>query len=215
MAKKESRGVFRDDTKVLDMACGGGANLYHMSRMFPNVQFEGIDYDSDLVKMAQKTCSHSNNVIDIMQGDWFHLDSSLINKYNGIISYQTLSWIENYDKAIEALTKLNPSWIAISSLFFEGDIDYFINLVGYKDGYDDGNHLARYNVYSLPRIKHIFSKLGYTKFEYVPFNIDIDIDSSGVDKKWIGTYTKKFEDGERLQISGGIMMPWYFILARK
>lgn len=31
----------------------------------------------------------------------------------------------------------------------------------------------------------------------------------------IGTYTIKTEEGKRLQISVGLMMPWYFVVAYK
>lgn len=212
---KEKEDIFVDNSRVLDMACGGGANLYYLSRRFKNVAYEGIDYDRELVDMARDTCQGCDNVKRIMQDDWFNLEKELIGKYDGIVSFQTLSWLSNYEKAIEALTELNPKWIAISSLFYEGDIDYFIDLSCYRNGYDIGENLYKYNVYSLPRVEYLFSRLGYKHFEYTPFKIDIDLDEKNVDKRWIGTYTKKLEDGDRIQISGGIMMPWYFILARK
>ena len=54
--------------------------------------------------------------------------------------------------------------------------------------------------------------LGYEKFEYIPFEIDIDLPQTTKD---IGTYTIKSEEGKRIQISAGLMMPWYFIVASK
>ena len=56
-------------------------------------------------------------------------------------------------------------------------------------------------------------KLGYSYFEYMPFEIDIDIPRG--ESMDIGTYTIKTEDGKRLQISAGLMMPWYFVVAYK
>lgn len=35
------------------------------------------------------------------------------------------------------------------------------------------------------------------------------------EKAGLGTYTEKLEDGRRIQISGGLMLPWYFIVACK
>ena len=31
----------------------------------------------------------------------------------------------------------------------------------------------------------------------------------------MGTYTIKTEDGNRLQVSGAMLMPWYFVYAAK
>ena len=68
-----------------------------------------------------------------------------------------------------------------------------------------------YNIHSLIRFRKYLKELGYSKFEYVPFDIDIDLPRT--DSLDIGTYTVRLEDGKRIQISGGMMMPWYFIAA--
>ena len=65
----------------------------------------------------------------------------------------------------------------------------------------------------LPKIKELFNGLGYKKFDYRPFNIDIDIKKP--EKAGLGTYTERLENGKRIQISGGLMLPWYFIVAYK
>lgn len=53
--------------------------------------------------------------------------------------------------------------------------------------------------------------LGYQNFEYMPFEIDIDIPKT--DSMDIGTYTVKTVEGKRIQISAGLMMPRYFVVA--
>ena len=63
------------------------------------------------------------------------------------------------------------------------------------------------------KIKELFNGLGYKKFDYRPFNIDIDIKKP--EKAGLGTYTERLENGKRIQISGGLMLPWYFIVAYK
>ena len=51
-----------------------------------------------------------------------------------------------------------------------------------------------YNIYSLKRVQKCFEKLGYNHFDFIPFNIDIDIPKT--DSMDIGTYTIKTEDGK-------------------
>ena len=63
------------------------------------------------------------------------------------------------------------------------------------------------------KIRERFAELGYKKFKYKYFDIDIDLPRP--EKDGLGTYTKKLEDGSRIQISAGLMLPWYFIVAYK
>ncbi len=135
-------------------------------------------------------------------------------KFDGIISFQTLSWLPEYQEPLRNLSLLNPKWIAISSLFYEGDIEYTIKLKDYYRASNDKEYEeAYYNIYSLIRVREYLKKLGYYKFEYMLFEIDIDLPKT--ESMDIGTYTIKTEDGRRLQISAALMMPWYFIVASK
>lgn len=105
---------------------------------------------------------------------------------------------------------LNPEWIAMSSLFYDGRINFYINL---DDHEQNGGGEHYYNIYSLPLVKELFERNGYKKFYYEKFDIDIDLPKPK--GKEMGTYTVKTEDGERLQISGALLMPWYFVLAKR
>lgn len=120
----------------------------------------------------------------------------------------------DYKKAIKCIAKLNPDWIGISSLCYEGNVEYKIEVSDYTRG-DEKNECLQcnYNIDSLPRLKDYFSELGYSRFEYKKFDIDIDIERPVTDG--IGTYTRRMEDGSRIQISAGLMLPWYFIIASK
>ncbi len=109
---------------------------------------------------------------------------------------------------------LNPKWLALSSLFYEGRINYDTKLTNYERlDIDKAYTEVLYNIYSLPIIRDYLRDKGYTKFVYEPFIIDIDIEKS--DSLDIGTYTVKKEDGGRIQISGAMMMPWYFVYAER
>lgn len=198
---------------ICDMACGGGANIAYMSSIFENVFFTGIDLLDELVIYGNKQLEGKDNC-RLYQGDWYNLDTKWIGKFNGIISFQTLSWLPEYENALSSLAMLNPDWIAISSLFYEGDIEYTIKVKDYYRPYGNKEYgEAYYNIYSLNRIKEYFKQLGYSQFDYVPFDIDLDLPKP--ESLDLGTYTIKTEDKKRIQVSGALMMPWYFIVASK
>lgn len=200
-------------SRICDFGSGGGANLAYLAQKYPQVNFEGIEISRELVDFGNKKLIDLENA-RIVKGDWYHLGSDLVNRYKGIISFQTLSWLPEYGEPIRCMTELQPDWIVISSLFYEGDIDYTIQLKDYTRASETREYEKYYyNIYSLNKVKEVFAEFGYKRFKYKRFEIDIDLEKPV--KEGLGTYTKKMADGSRIQISGGLMLPWYFILAYK
>lgn len=115
------------------MACGIGANMLYMANRHENIQFTGMDIEPNYIEYANqmlgKNSKYGNCKFYI--GDWFDIESKWIDTFDGIISFQTLSWLSEYEIPLKALAKLNPRWKAVSSLFYEGDIDYSIKLKNY------------------------------------------------------------------------------------
>lgn len=211
-------GYFSDKNElhICDMGCGGGANLYYLASKFPQHYFTGIELNAQLVEMANRQLEQ-NNLKDknvggggrrVIQGDLYNLSNEFYNTFDGIILFQVLVSLPEYEKALDAMAQLNPRWIAFSSLFYEGNIDFIIRTKDYSYGDED-----YYNIYSLPRIKDYLAKLGYVKFEYIPFDIDIDLPKPKTEG--FGAYTFKTEDGKRLQMSAALLLPWYFVVASK
>ncbi len=199
-----------DKLTICDIACGAGSNLNYLHNKFPKCSFTGIELNEELVlegnrKLQNIECCH------IEQGDWYNLDIKYINKFNGVLSFQTLSWLPEYKEALKSLVNLNPDWIAVTSLFYEGNIDYITKVIDYNYDETIGHKEFYYNVYSLIQLKKFLNELGYSKFEYLPFDIDIDIPKPEAEVR--GTYTIKTEEGKRIQVSGAQLMPWYFVLA--
>ena len=111
------------------------------------------------------------------------------------------------------MLQLDPTWIGITSLFFDGDVSCRIEVQ------DDATPTSEmpyrssfYNVYAIPQIKQLLEHRGY-HFACTPFEIDIDLPKPA--SNGMGTYTVRLEDGKRLQISGPLLMNWYFVLGRK
>ncbi|MBL7195622.1 MAG: methyltransferase domain-containing protein [Desulfobacterales bacterium] len=209
----EEIGYIQRDSqlKIIDIGSGSGANIYYMGKRYPNSQFIGMDINSDLVTSGNQF--FQDNGIEncqLIKGDIYNLSEKYVPANDAIVSFQTLSWLPEFKKPIASLSKLKARWIALSSLFYDGPLsctievqDYDINLNPCKESF--------YNVYSLPVVRDYLLKNGYPKFQYTPFEIDIDLPRPS--EKGRGTYTEKLKNGNRLQISGPLLMPWYFIAA--
>lgn len=198
------------------MACGAGANTLYMANRHENIKFVGMDIEKDCIDYANgilsKTSKWGN--CSFYVGDWFNMEPKWINAFDGIISLQMVLMLPDYREGLKKLADLSPDWIAFSSLFYEGDIEYTIKFRNYYRPSNGKDYTeCYYNIHSTIQCKKFMNELGYRHFEYMPFEIDIDIPRT--DSKDIGTYTVGTDEGKRIMISGGMMMPWYFAVAYK
>ncbi|OGZ22928.1 MAG: hypothetical protein A3A08_02670 [Candidatus Nealsonbacteria bacterium RIFCSPLOWO2_01_FULL_41_9] len=213
----ESFGLLNKNRQdvIADIGAGMGGNIHYMAKKYPKAAFIGIDIDPILVKIGNEYLKKAGIInAKLIKGDLYNLDKGYVGKYSGLVSYQTLSWLPDYELPIKKMARLKPDWLAITSLFYDGEVnckitvqDYTAHLGGklYKESF--------YNIYCLRLVRELFLKCGYSKFDYIPFKIDIDLPKQK--NKGMGTYTKKLANGDRIQFSGPILMNWYFILARK
>lgn len=200
--------------RILDMACGAGANTLYMADRHENIQFIGMDIDKEFVdhgnKMIQLRSKYGN--CELCVGNWFGIEDKWRDKFDGIISFQTLFMFPDYREALDKLIDLHPNWIAVSSLFYEGEIEYTNK---FRDYYrpSEGEEYTEYyyNVHSMVCYRKYMEERGYKNFDFIPFEIDIDIPKT--DSMDIGTYTVQTIEGKRIQISAGLMMPWYFVVS--
>jgi len=136
-----------------------------------------------------------------------------LNSYDGVISLQTISWLEHFRGAFRnVFFNLNPSWFALSSLFYEGNISAYTQVHEYESG-----KVFSYNTYSITQVKAFAEKYGYSLVKYKPFDISVDLpkpESSDL----MGTFTQQIVRNDavtRLQISGPLLMSWYMLFFRK
>ena len=157
----EQLGVLNPKSKlnILDIGTGKGANLYYMQQRFSNCQYIGLDINNDYVQDGNAFFeSQKIRNCKLENGDLYNLDSEkYADRFEGIISIQTLSWLPEYEKALNEIIKLNPDWISLTSLFYEGLIDCKIEIISYKSPQDKNSfRTISYNTYSLPRIENFF-----------------------------------------------------------
>ena len=78
-------------TQILEIGCGNGTNCIELSKLFPDIQFYGLDYVEEMVVKARKRAEDIPNVsFDV--DDVTILDSSIIfgKKFDAIITDRCL-----------------------------------------------------------------------------------------------------------------------------
>jgi SAM-dependent methyltransferase len=200
---------------VLDIGSGAGAATYYLANRNSRTNFIGIDHSKELIHSAQKTSREfrlRNLAFD--HGDWLNLDKKWgVGGIDGVISLQALSWLPEMRKPMTQIFKvIKPDWIGLTSLFYEGDISCKIEVFEHSR-----SRKTFYNVYSLKELDRLAVGYGYKVVKSNGFDIGIDIPKpANIDL--MGTFTEKVVRSsgyQRLQISGPLIMNWYFVLIKK
>jgi SAM-dependent methyltransferase len=199
-----------DDVSVLDASCGIGDLLYFFAQLNPNARFTGVDKAGFLIDEARTHFADKSNVT-FEQGDIYALAEQFgKNSFDLSVCKQTLSWLPSYEKPVEELMAVTRRAVFISSLFYDGRIDFETRVREYttdsgRDGYN-----ALYNVYSFPIFREFCLDRGAKDVVGFDFAMRIDLPRpANLDR--MGTYTVQLQSGERLQISGALLMPWKIV----
>jgi len=200
--------IQNNNFKILDACCGIGHLDYFFSSLSPNSTFFGIDQTPFLIDEAKKLCSEKENV-SFEVDDLYNISEKYPKLFDITINWKTISWLPYYDECIKSLFAVTKKHIFLSSLFYDGDIDFEIKVREYKKEKSKKGFNQFYNVYSYPRFEKFLYELGAKSVKSYNFEIGIDIPKSSIDH--MGTYTMTLDTGKRIQISGPILMLWKII----
>jgi SAM-dependent methyltransferase len=139
---------------ALDVCCGAGANIYHLSQWQPAFSWTGIDLAGDVLFHLGEPFFRSRDLRPtLLQGDLYEMDSVLQGrKFDLVLCLQTALVLPDFFTALERLLDVTRGWLVISSLFTDFDVNVR------TDAFD----LARpsgcqgpfsYHVYSVSRVR--------------------------------------------------------------
>lgn len=193
---------------ILDACCGIGYLSYFLSEISPKSKFLGVDQTYYLIEEAKKLGQKKSN-ISFELNDISNIVTKYPKNFDISINWRTLSWLPYYKQMLRDLFAVTKHHIFLSSLFYDGDIDFITQVREFKKEAGKEHFNDYCNVYSLPQFQKFVYKLGAKNIEVYDFEINKDLEKPPIDQ--LGGYTLKLEDGKRLQISGIILLPWKII----
>ena len=202
----------KNTKNIIDIGTGIGSNLQYFSSKNKFINFLGVDYETSRIKLGRKL--NTNPKIKIKKLDILKSVKSLQNKFDGLICIHTLCCFKKLDIVIKNFCKIKPKWIAINSLFFDGDLDVLIHIRDHQNKkLKDNNPNSDFNIFSLKKLKEIFNKNGYKIVCERPYFPIKKIKKVGKGKR--GSYTLKTEIHKHSTFSGPVYLPWHFVVAKK
>lgn len=209
---QECIGQF-DGLRILDAACGAGANVLHMLRRWPHAHITGVDLKPEAIsyarwhipkKFLQRTLFRVGDILALPEYFAPH-------EFDVTTLMQTLLLFdrETYPRVLESIFAVTRSWVFLSSLFteYEMDVESRIHLHVASDEYPSGN--VSYNTLAVSRFARVCKSLGARKVLWRDFDISVNLEPPTA--KGLGTYTVSLANGKRLQFSGCVFMPWKFV----
>jgi ubiquinone/menaquinone biosynthesis C-methylase UbiE len=188
---------------IADIACGGGSLTFHLRSIFPKAHFTLCDYNADGLVLAKELNGENCNYL---QGNIYDLSGIKDNSFDLVCCWQTLSWLDEPEKALHELIRIaKPGGkIFASSLFnLDHEVDIYAKVMDHTLPSGQQGLSFSYNTYAAKSVeKWVAGKVkNFQLHKFIP-EIDFKYDGHG-----IGTFTVQTEKG-RLQISGGYLMNW-------
>ena len=206
-----------NNKNLIDFACGNGANLFYLKKNFSPNNLFGIDFNKSLIKFANnlkiknKIKNISFKLVNVLK-----IKNSYKNKFDIATCLQTISYFNDYKVLMAQMAKLNPKYICVSGLFWEGLIDFQIRVNHLKNSSYKRKikYFDNYNIFSLQNYISFMKKLGYKKNYIKKFVIDKKINPKKDKNKFMSTYTYLINK-KNIQFSGPLLMNWFFIISKK
>jgi SAM-dependent methyltransferase len=213
LAKFVQSKVTPREGKALDVACGAGANIFHLGQLLKNYSWTGLDIAGEVLFPYTYTIFRENAInANLMVGDFYKLTEIFKNtKFDLVFSIQTLLTCPTYERPLDQLLAVTGEWLFVTGLFTDFNVDAKIEVMDYS--WPSGTQGPYYyNVYGLERFRAYCEARGCTEFISQDFQIDMDLPPP--ETKGFGTYTEMTTTGRRLQFTGPIFQPWKFIAIR-
>ncbi len=199
---------------ILDLGTGLGANLQYFFKKNKHINFTGSDYRSRRINIANKLNKNPKIKFQISNILNFNSLKKFKKKFDGIISIHTICCFKNLNKPISNILKLKAKWIAINSLFFDGDLDVLIHIRDHKNKkLKVDNPDSDFNIFSIRNLKKIVKKHNYEVVKVQQFFPKNKIKRKSKGAR--GSYTLSTELNKNTTFSGPVFLPWYFIIIKK
>jgi SAM-dependent methyltransferase len=199
--------------EALDVGCGAGAIIFHLAQIVPGFHWSGVEIAGEVLFPIGRPFFRSKGLeVDLKVGDFYKLEDYFGGKkFDLVLANHTFLSLPTYAAHLDQLLSMTDGWLFVSSLFTDFNVDVNIEVTDYTWPEDCPNP-GSYNVYSLSRFRKACEAKGCKQFVSRDFVIDIDLQPP--ESRGLGTYTRKLEDGQRLQFTGPIFLPWKVVGVR-
>ena len=193
---------------VVDLGCGVGAQINYLSKIYPDLDFMGLDYNPNMIALAK--ASSLNSRLTFSEFNIFEPVIPQTLKHSsriGLISQHTLCCFESYLPFFSCVLGFDPDFIVVNSLFTDFDMDVLIHIRNMGSPLDKRDPDGDFNIFAKKQVSGWLSSRGYS-VDFVDFFPDKKLEKPNSLGR--GTYTIQTEWSPHTQFSGPVHLPWAF-----
>ena len=195
----------RSGLMIGDFAAGAGTLSYHLNNHFNNAQFVLFDLNESALQLAKDNIQAEN--FQFLVQDLYNVEGRWAEKFDYVFCWQTLLVLDQPELGLKNLIKSckKGGSLYLSALFnLDRDVDVYSKFVDHTRKGSSIENAFSYNTYCMKTIES-WLQGSVKSFDIFPFKPTVDFSYDG---RGIGTHTLQTISGERLQISGGMLMNW-------
>jgi hypothetical protein len=139
----------------------------------------------------------------------FDISKTYEKAFDITVIHKTVSWLPYYENILKEAFKVSRKRIYVTSLFWDGDIDFITKIIK-NASMGDADNFSYINTYSLPKFRNFCVKLGAKEVLYENMNIDVDLEKNTKSDQ-LQTFTQKTMDNKRIEFTGPLQLNWKLI----
>lgn len=196
-----------------DFGCGGGWQTYHLAKNFNILSADLYDIHHKSLELAEENLHIFNMHLNFYHEDIVNPVYLQENQYDLGINLMTLSWVDYPSIFLENMLKsIKPKgFLILSTLINRNHPDIDLDIIQKDNKLRLNKKCTVFGRNTFMNFMRTFKIKNVT--EFYDFNIDVDLPIP--EEKGTGTYTVKLENGTNLEVSGGAIFPWSFIVIQK
>ena len=197
--------ALKNANSLLDIGCAKGEFIYALKEIYKDINYSGIEYSPELVKMANNQPFLHD--VSISEGDITSMN--LNTKFDITVLAGVLSIFDDFE--IPLLNMITHTEIGGSGFIFGGfnsdDIDVRIR---YKNNYLGSTEWeSGWNLFSLPTISKFLEK-HVSSFKIDKFQIKQTLNKQ---KNPVTSYTQRLENNNNIILTGGNIVRDFYLIS--
>lgn len=196
---------------VLNMCAANGSLMSYLNQAFPHWRYVGVETVKRLVEDESVGQVLRDN-IELYNCSIHEVGKRWPREFDVVVHWMRLMHFDDWHMHLEnAVRAARPGGhVFVSALFNDANVDVVRVVCDYTIPACREGYCIQYNEFSMAGIERYCWSLGVQSVEFTAFELSFDIPRT---VEGMGTYTVRTEEGRRLQISGGLLMPWKILHA--
>jgi SAM-dependent methyltransferase len=195
--------------RVLDIGCSTGNLLAHLKDAFPDIRLAGGDLFHEVIERCRARPELAGVALDVMDVRAMPSDRRFDLVIANAVLYRFSA--SEFEACCIGIARVldTGGWLVAWDWYHPFNVE--VRIIEESKWHPSGLAL---HMRSYAKTRTVLTKVGFEEVRFQPFELPIDLPQPE-DMASLATYTRRDENGVRLQFRGPLCQPWCHVIARK